>query len=271
MAEQDWNGKICLVTGATSGFGAALSRTFATRGATVILVARNIDRLQQAAESLQQAGHTVDYLAADVTQQEDVDRLKKDVVEKFGRLDLLCNCVGQSTRGRILDCSPEDFQQLLDVNFLATVRMTRACVDLLTASHGHVVNIGSLASKVAARYLGGYAPGKFALAAYTQQLRLETRPDGLHVLLVCPGPIQRNEAGPRYAEQAADVPNTANQPAAGAKLKGIDPHWLAERVVKACERREPELVVPGRVRLLLALAQLSPRLGDWLLLKFTGG
>jgi short-subunit dehydrogenase len=182
----------------------------------------------------------------------------------------LCNCAGRSTRGSALDATVDDFLQLLDVNFLAAVRMTRSFAPLLIEQQGHIVNVGSLASKIAPRYLGAYPASKFALAAYSQQLRLELGPQGLHVLLVCPGPILRDAAEPRYADESADLPDAAQQPAAGAKLRGIDPDRLAARIVTACERREPELVVPWKVRLLLAISQFSPKLGDWLLLRATG-
>jgi len=268
MKASDWHNKVCLVTGASSGLGWAIAKAFAERGAKVIITARRVEPLQHAAEKL---GAGIEAIAADVTRRDDVQRLRHAIAEHYGRLDLLCNCAGQSTRGAVLDATVDDFQQLLEVNFLAPVRMTRAFADLLMEQQGHVVNIGSLASKLAPRYLGAYPASKFALAAYSQQLRLELGPLGLHVLLVCPGPILREDAAPRYADESAELPDAARQPAAGAKLRGIDPGWLAERIIKACERREPELVVPWKVRILLAIAQLSPKLGDWILLRSTGG
>jgi short-subunit dehydrogenase len=183
----------------------------------------------------------------------------------------LCNNAGLSARSAALDTTPEGFQSLLDVNFIATVRTTRAFASSLIMQRGHLVNIGSLASKVAPRFMGGYPASKHAVAAYSQQLRLELGPEGLHVLLVCPGPIRRSGAGSRYAKQSEDLPEEARQPGAGAKLRGIDPGWLAEKILVACERRKLELVAPGKVRLLLALSQLTPRLGDWLLRKATSG
>jgi hypothetical protein len=91
------------------------------------------------------------------------------------------------------------------------------------------------------------------------------------VLLVCPGPIVRDDSAPRYAAELGDLPAAAQLPAAGAKLRGIDPTWLAERIVIACDKRQPELVVPWKARLLASLSQLAPKFGDWLLLRSTGG
>jgi short-subunit dehydrogenase len=267
MKASDWHNKVCLITGGSSGLGSSIAKAFAERGAKVIITARRMDPLQRAAAKL---GANAEAIAADLTREDDVKRLREAVVQRHVRLDLLCNCAGRSTRGSALDATVDDFLQLLDVNFLAAVRMTRSFAPLLIEQQGHIVNVGSLASKIAPRYLGAYPASKFALAAYSQQLRLELGPQGLHVLLVCPGPILRDAAEPRYADESADLPDAAQQPAAGAKLRGIDPDRLAARIVTACERREPELVVPWKVRLLLAISQFSPKLGDWLLLRATG-
>ncbi len=263
-----WQNKICLVTGASAGLGLAISRTLVNHGATVVMNARTAGPLSDAAELLQATGGKVIAIPGDVTSQEDVQLIVEAVRAQFGGLDLLCNCVGQSARGAVLDTTPEDFQKLWDVNFLATVRMTRAFAPQLIERRGHLVNIGSLASKVAARYYGAYPASKFAVSAYSQQLRLELGPQGLHVLLVCPGPITRQDDAPRYAV-ADTIPAAAQQPGGGAKLRSLDPIWLAERILTACEKREPELIVPWKMRLLLALAALSPKLGDWLLTKAT--
>jgi short-subunit dehydrogenase len=123
--------------------------------------------------------------------------------------------------------------------------------------------------------LGAYPASKHPLAALAQQLRIECEPSGLHTLLVCPGPIAREEThaagGARYAAQAPEVPAAAHQPGGGAKMRAIDPHWLAGKILRACEERRAELVVPPRARLLFVLTQLSARLGDWLLKRMTSG
>lgn len=263
-----WQNKICLVTGASAGLGLAITRALVSHGATVVMNARRTVPLTDAAELLQASGGSVVAIAGDVTSQQDVDRIAESVRTQFGGLDFLCNCAGLSTRSAVLETSPEDFQKLWDVNFLSTVRMTRAFAPMLLERRGHLVNIGSLAGKIAARYYGAYPASKFAVSAYSQQLRLELAPQGLHVLLVCPGPITRHD-GPRYTV-ADNIPAAAQQPGGGAKLRSLDPDWLAERILTGCVNRDPELIAPWKVRLLLAIAALSPKLGDWLLSRATG-
>src|SRR5690606_16375908 len=108
---------------------------------------------------------------------------------------------------------------------------------------------------------------KFAVAAYSQQLRLELSDQGLHVLLVCPGPIKRDE--PRVYAGQENIPAAARTAGAGVKVGRIDPQWLAKRILRGCERRELEIVVPAKARLLFAIAQLSANWGDWLLRRKT--
>jgi uncharacterized protein len=259
-----WSDKVALVTGGSSGLGLAIARELARQGAKVALVARDAARLNAAADSIGAAA-----LAADVTQVADVERITASVVGRFEKLDLLVNCAGKSSRGAIAETTAEQFRELLELNFLAAVRTTQAALPHLLATRGHVVQIGSLAAKTVSPHLGAYPASKFPLAAYCQQLRLELGPQGLHALLVCPGPIRRDDAGSRYDSAVANLPESARRPGGGVKLKGIDPDWLARRILAACERRQPELIVPGKARLLFAISQLWPSLGDWIVKRMT--
>ncbi|MFM9066378.1 MAG: SDR family NAD(P)-dependent oxidoreductase [Planctomycetota bacterium] len=218
--QESWRGKVVLITGGSAGLGKQLVQGWAEQGARVIAVARQRDLLQASVQPLLDQALTVQALEADVTQDAAVAELFQTIRTNYGRLDLLVNCVGVSTRGWALDVSPEEYHRLFEINFLSVVRCTRAARGLLEESRGQVINIGSLASKAAARYLGGYAPTKFALAAYSQQLRYEWRERGVHVLLVCPGPIARDDGGRRYSaapagETSSALPVSAQAPGGG--------------------------------------------------------
>ena len=132
-------------------------------------------------------GRDVLGVQADITRQEDVDRLIARTVDYFGRLDVLVNNAGRSMRGKVLDTTPEQFRDLMELNLIALVRCTRAAVPHLLRRRGHVVNIGSLAAKSAARWVGAYPATKFAVAAYSQQLRLELGPRGVARAAGLPG------------------------------------------------------------------------------------
>ncbi len=264
-----WKDKVVLVTGGSAGLGRMVGEAFASAGAKVALAAIDAEGLEQVAGTLKSAGHDAIGVLTDITQQDQVDALMAQTTETFGRLDVLVNCAGKSARGKVLATSPDKFRELLELNFLALVRCTQAAAPHLIRSRGHLVNIGSLAAKTASRYLGAYPASKFPVAAYSQQLRYELNPQGVHVLLVCPGPIARIDAGRRYDQEAAGLPESARLPGAGAKIKEIRPEKLVSKMLRYCELRKPELVLPRSARLLFAMSQLWPSFGDWIIQKMT--
>jgi short-subunit dehydrogenase len=264
-----WHQKVALITGGSKGLGLAIARAAAAAGCNVVITARDQEQLAAAAAAISTSDRQCGWLPADITQQDQVDALVAETLRMHGRIDILVNCAGKSGRGCVDELSAERYRELIDLNFLSAVRVTRACLPHLLKTPGHIVLIGSLAAKAAGPYLGAYAASKFPLAAYAQQLRLELGPLGLHTLFVCPGPIEREDAGSRYNLQAANLPASARQPGGGVKLKKIDPDWLARRILTACERRQAELVVPARAKLLFAISQLWPTLGDWIIRRTT--
>ena len=269
MGNGGWQGRVALVTGGSRGLGRAIAQALAARGARVVIVARGAEKLQAVADELAANGRDVLGVPADITRQEGVDEIFARTMERFGRLDMLVNNAGRSARGAAIDTTPVEFAELFDLNVVALVRCTRAAMPQLLAARGHLVNIGSLAGKSAARYMGAYSATKHAVSAYSQQLRLELGPQGLHVLLVSPGPIARDEPRVHDAEKLRALPSGASKPGGGVKINLIDSNRLAERILRACERRTPELVVPGRARLIFAISQLWPTLGDWMIRKMS--
>lgn len=239
-----------------------------------MLVARNAERLADAATEIQYQASTNDAVTVfegDVGSLPDVKRLKEEVIAWASGMDVLVNCVGQSDRGRASELDAEHVQRLIEVNVSTAVNCVSVLLPLLRESRGSVINIGSLASKLAARYLGGYPLAKHALAGWTQQLRLECEDDGIHVGLVCPGPIRRDDGGMRYADQVAkgDLPDAAAQPGGGAKLKGLDPDVVAASVLRCIDQRRSEIILPRRARLLVIIAAIWPSMGDRLIGRFT--
>jgi NAD(P)-dependent dehydrogenase (short-subunit alcohol dehydrogenase family) len=265
-----WHKKAVLVTGGSSGLGLAIAEAFVAAGAQVAIAGLEADAVEQVTDRLRAVGRDVLGVQADITRHEDVERLIGQTVDYFGRLDVLVNNAGRSMRGKVLDTTPEQFRDLMELNLIALVRCTRAAVPHLLLRRGHVVNIGSLAAKSAARWVGAYPATKFAVAAYSQQLRLELGPEGLHVLLVCPGPVERKDARLYPLAGLEDVPEGARAPGAGVQVRAIPPQRLARAILRACQHRRPELVIPGKARLLFALAQLWPSLGDWIVRRKSG-
>ncbi len=275
------NVKVAIVLGASSGLGLAIARVLWESGYAVIASARNAQRLQEAVSQLSiipqgpapQAG-SIDRLqtwACDAVSPDSVQQLIEHVKVQFGKLDVLVNCVGQSDRGNVAELTPQRLHELLDLNVVSALLSSQAALPLLTESKGVIVNVGSLAARVGARRLGGYPAAKHALAGLTQQMRLEWLPLGVHVAMVNPGPIMRQDSGNRYAEavKARGLPATAARPGGGTSVKGLSSDWLAKQILQVIQQRQPDRIFPGKLRLLIALGHLWPALGDWLLLRKT--
>ena len=263
-----WQQKTVVITGGSAGLGKELALAFLQRQATVIVVARDSERLENLKRTSDDRVHTY---ACDVTSDESVDELMTRLNADFDKIDVWVNNVGQSDRGEARDTTVTEFEKSLQINFLSAVRCTNAILPSLLESRGKLINIGSLACKSGGMYIGAYPAGKHALAAYSQQLRMELATDFVDVLLVCPGPVDRRESRSETAQYdiSDSLPAVATGPGGGVRLKLIDPQRLAKQIIRACEKNKLELVVPRRAKLLFAISQLCPRLGDWVLRKKT--
>jgi short-subunit dehydrogenase len=176
---------IVVVTGASSGIGEAAARWLAReRDAQLVLVARREDRLRELAESI---GRDASYLAVDVTEDGSPDSVRSFVEERFGRLDVLVNNAGARFTGGTV----EDLRKTMEVNFFAPVRLTEALLPLLRSGDGGaVVNVASVAARVARPATGAYSASKSALISWTDALRAEEAENGVHVGTVLPGFIK---------------------------------------------------------------------------------
>lgn len=262
---------VALVTGGSAGLGLVIAKTFLARGYRVAIVGRDPERLAAAAESLTGSeGDSILTQAGDLTSTTDIERFIAAIDQRWHRLDALVNCVGASDRGLIENLDLDSLDRLWRQNVATALLCSQACLPMLESSSGTIVNIGSLASKVGARYIGGYATVKHALAGMTQQMRLELKTRGIHVALVSPGPIARDDAGERYRDVVdASLPSQAAAPGGGTRISGLPPQRVADAVLRCIERRTVDIVLPKYMRILIALGHAFPRLGDWLLLKFT--
>jgi short-subunit dehydrogenase len=263
-----WNKKVVVVTGGSEGLGHALAMAFASGGAKSVLIARDESRLRAATQLASQSGLDVDWLVGDVTDDQSVTGAFNEIIKRYGRIDVLVNNVGRSTRARFNQCTVDAYKDLIEINFYSAVRCTLAALDHLAASSGQVVNIGSLAAKTGWPNVAPYSVSKHALAAFSHQMRIEG-PANVNCLFVCTGPIQRTDASERYDDQMEGLDAAARAPGAGVNLKGIPPEKLARKIVRFCEFRRKELVIPFYTRILFAISQLSPTVGDFLLRRST--
>ncbi len=197
-----------LITGCSSGIGAALAREFHRRGHTVYATARRLDSLA----SLAQAGMRT--LALDVTDDASIAAAMAVVQSEQGRLDVLVNNAGFSQVGAVLDLQREDLRRQYETNVIAPIAVTRAALPLLRAAtrsgaagtNGAVIaNVGSIVGLFTTPFAGAYCSSKAALHALSDALRMEVAPFGIHVVTVQPGGVQSSFGA--HAEAAIQLPS----------------------------------------------------------------
>ncbi len=260
-----WDNRVVVVSGGSAGLGLEIAKSFHRRGSLVTMLARNNERLQQCVHAMN--SHRPDSaqgICIDMS-ADDSGRIAVDqIVERQGRIDVWVNAVGQSVRIGFLKAVLADYRQFMEQNFFASVGGSLAALPSLEQSSGYLINIGSLASRTAWPFIAPYVTSKHALSGFAQQLRLEG-PANVHYLFVCPGPIVGDEPTNRYQDHSHDLPEQAERSGAGAPVKAIDARWLSDQIIRACEKRKPELIVPIKSRLLFGLLQFWPSLGDRLI------
>ena len=189
-------GTVALVTGASSGIGEATARTLAGQGAAVALVARRADRLESLGGEIAADGGTALPIEADVSEREQAEAAVARTVEELGRLDVLVNNAGVMLLGPIADAPTEEWERMVEVNLLGLMYTARAALPhLLEAAEGEprrvadLVNISSVAGRIARKGSGVYNATKFGVGAFSEGLRQEMARRHVRVSLVEPGAV----------------------------------------------------------------------------------
>lgn len=181
-------GRIALVTGASSGIGEATALRLAEAGAEVILAARRADRLEALAERIAAQGGTAHAIGLDVAKQEDVQALAENLRRRHGRLDILVNNAGVMLLSPIAQADPNDWRRMIEINLLGLMGVTQAVLPLMPhIGTGHVVNIASLAGRIANPNASAYAATKFGVVAFSESLRREVFGNKIRVTVIEPG------------------------------------------------------------------------------------
>ncbi len=181
-------GKTAIVTGASSGIGAAIAEDFAREGVHVILAARRADRLEDLAAKIAASGGTAIARATDARSEADIEALFAFADAKFGQLDLLVNSAGIADHTPTVDLSLERWRDIIDTNLTSTFLCCRAaCRRMFSQKCGRIINIGSISAKSPRPNAIGYTSSKFALEGMTRSLALDAREHGVTVSILHPG------------------------------------------------------------------------------------
>lgn len=184
------DGKVALITGATSGMGEGFAKLFASEGAEVVVVGRSEEKGRNVVNSIIKNSGTAQFLYCDVTKEESVKKLKDDFCKQYDHLDILVNNAGILITSPIGEIEESDWKKVFDTNTHSVMYMTQAFIDLILKCHGNILNnasIDGLQSNVRGRTNYAYAASKAATIQFTQQCALNYTGKGIRINCLCPG------------------------------------------------------------------------------------
>jgi len=249
-------GKVVVITGASSGIGKALAFEFSGKGSKVVLGARNHDNLKKVADEINQQGGEAVYCVADVSNENDCKNLILTGVEKYGKIDILINNAGISMRATFNDLKLDVLKQLMDINFWGTVYCTKHALPFLLETKGSVVGVSSIAGLKGLPGRTGYSASKFAMNGFMETLRIENLKTGLHVLMAFPGFTASNI---RNTALAADGSMQGESPRDEGKMMTAEE--VANHIYKAVIKRKNRIILTSQGKLTFWINKFFP---NWL-------
>lgn len=262
--------RVALVTGASSGIGEAVARRLLSQGWCVAMTARREDRLVTMVKLLDTAGDRTLTLVGDITSPEDRKRWVTRTYERWGRIDTLVNNAGYGQRGPIELVPVDAMRANFETNLFALVALTQLVIPLMRArGHGRIINIGSVAGRIARPFSSVYDATKHALNAVSDGLRGELQPFGIDVVVIQPGFIATEfvAAANKASGEVLDHMGVYNEAwealqASIGRLKRLagKPDDIADLVDRALRARRPRARYSGprHAKLFLAVKWLLP-------------
>lgn len=250
------SGRTVIVTGASSGIGEATARAFGRAGDRVVLAARRVERLNSLAAELPDSL----VVPADLTKREDVTRVAEATLARYGTIDVLVNNAGLWRYDWLERLSGDDILVQLGTNLTAPILLTQAVLPAMqTQGRGVIINVCSVAGKIGVPTLSIYNATKFGLDGFSEAMRRELRPQGIHVCVVYPGGVAGTEssAHTRGATIGATTPPWLRQTADG----------VAQVIVGLADRPSARRVLPGIFGAAIVLNALLPSVVDRVLMR----
>ena len=254
--------KVALITGSSSGIGKATAALLGKQGAQLVINGRNPEKLAVAKTWLQQQGVEVLAIAADVSNVVEVTLLIEKAMETYGRIDILINNAGMSSRGYFETLAPEVFEEMMRINFLGCLYPTKMALPYLQQSRGSIVFVSSVAGIRGLPETSLYCASKMALTSVAESLRVEFHEMGIHVGIVYVG-ITQNDPGKQVI--AADGSRIVLEKR--DERNAQTPEQVARAIAKNIRKRKFKMILTPLGKLNALANVLFPRLVDKLLVR----
>jgi NAD(P)-dependent dehydrogenase (short-subunit alcohol dehydrogenase family) len=272
------DGQVVIVTGASAGIGEAATRRLAAEGASVVIAARRADRLEALKREIESQGGRALAVAGDVTSPQDRERLIQETMRVFGRIDGLVNNAGYGQRGPIELVPVEAIRENFETNLFSLIALTQLVIPIMREQRsGRIVNISSVAGRIARPLSSVYDSTKHALEAISDGLRGELAQFGIKVVIIEPGFIITEFLGVANENARPIIENAGPYSQEFERLTGViqrlrklagRPEDIAEVIFKALTAARPRAryAAPGHARFALAVKRLLPsRVFDYVL------
>jgi short-subunit dehydrogenase len=254
------NSTIALITGASSGVGAATAKALAKRGARVALLARTESALKTVAAEIAASGGEARVYPVDLTDVTRVERTIDRIKFEMGEVDVVVNSAGAGRWLFTEETSPAEAVDMMAVPYFAAFNVTRFCLpDMLKRRRGHIVNINSPVVFSAWPGAAGYIAARYALLGFTNALRFDLRGAGVNVTSIVPGKVADSEYFQRNPGAEERIP------AIGKIIPTVTSAQVAEATVRGVEQNEREVVLPFMLKVFFAVNYFFPRLMEELL------
>lgn len=251
-------GKLALVTGASSGIGAATARELAERGARVALLARREAALEAVAGGIRASGGTASIYPVDLGDAAAVAHTAESIERSLGTPDIVVHGAGAGRWLFVEETTPAELEQMMAVPYFGAFYLTRALLPaMMKRQSGHIVTIGSPATLLMWPGAAGYIAARWALHGFTEALRADVRGLGIDVTLILPGKVE--------SEYFAHNPGTRERmPRVIDLTRILTPEDVARAVARGVERRKREIVIPFGLRVLALGNAMFPAIGGWI-------
>ena len=258
--------KVVLITGGSRGLGLVLARHVCARGGKVALIARDPDELARAKADLAPRGGKVLTIECDLLDTGKIQSAVRQIIDRFGKIDILINNAGIIEVGPVEHMTPEDFERAMRLHFWAPFELISQIVpEMRIWGGGRIVNISSIGGKVAVPHLAPYSASKFALTGFSDALRAELARDNIHVTTVAPGMMRTGSHVNAKFKGRHDVEFAWFAASAGAPLISMNADRAARKILAACRRGQPSLTLTFVARLQVLANALFPNLTGYLM------